>query len=363
MGKNKFRLIQEDFFPTENSKISFPRKNPLPYAKIELFQDHNFLDGQIDADFFYKEHKFIPYALFVFYLPDDNNPNNEKIKYIYIRTLKSGTYEDKNNENDDKKEEEINSRFKLFELFTHEYWNAIGIDQLFNEFLFERHFNNLKSRKESGCRQVYDFTDDLLENIWNSYCLSEGKTSINREDFLLWLYRLNSLVYDLYRFPFIKVDENQWQSRYLFIRELLKDKMSDYREYYLTVNWNKVLKNRFTKEIATETRIHDAKDLLNDFCKQINPISALERLLIDFYISFSEKLIEDNRLIKCGFCKDFMMFKKGKKYCSFSTENKDCGKKARNKRYYEKTGKKNLDVYRERTQELRKFYKERGIKK
>ena len=139
--------------------------------------------------------------------------------------------------------------------------------------------------------------------------------------------------------------------------------MSNFHEYYLQKHWNKVLKSRFTKEIATETRILDAKDLLNDFFKQINPISALEKLLIDFYISFSEKLIKDNLLIKCGFCGDFIMFKKGKKYCSLSTENKDCGKKARIKRYYEKAGKNNLDLYRKRTKDLRQFYKKRGIKK
>lgn len=362
-GNNNFKLTQEDFFPKEVSNTLFPKRKPLPYEKIELFQNDYFKDGQIDADIFYQEQKYVPYAIFVFYLPTDYNPNNEKIKRIYIRTLKSDIYKNKSTEKDDKKKREINTKFRLYELFTPRYWNTIGIDMLFAEFLPERHFNNLRSREEYGLREVFDFSWELLENIWNDYCLKEGKTSIERKTFSLWLYRLNSLVYDLYRYPLINADEHQWQFRYLFIRKLLKSKMSHYYEYYLEDNWNKILNDIFTKEMATEVRILDAKDLLNDFFKQMNPISALERLIIDFYLSFAEKLIKDNKLIKCKFCNEFIAFKKGKKYCSLLTENKDCGKKARNKRYYEKRGKERLDIYREKTRALREFYKEKGIKK
>ena len=234
---------------------------------------------------------------------------------------------------------------------------------LFDEFHPERHFNNLRDRDELEFRNVFDFSNDILTNIWNEYCLKEGKTSIDRDTFLLWLYRLNSLVYDLYRYPLLNADEHQWQSRYLFIRELLRTKLSHTNEYYRKQNWNKILNTRFSKEIATGTRILDAKDLLNDFFKQMNPISALERIIIDFYLSFAEKLIKDDKLIKCKFCNEFISFKKGKKYCSLLKENKDCGKKARNKQYYDRRGKENLELYRDKTRKLRQFYKERGIKK
>jgi len=365
---NQFKLTQEEFIPKDNKKHPVPKRRIINYKKVELFQDHDFENGQIDADFFYKEHKYLPYALFVFYSKNDHNPNNEKMKNIFIRTLKSSTYDGKYTKIDAEKKYKINTSFRLFELFTPTYWRIIGTDILFDEFLIERHWNNLRRRKEYESIkvydfEVYDFDSELLTNIWNEYCLMEGKTSIGREDFLLWLYRLNSIVYDLYRYPLINSNEHQWQLRYLFLRELLKSKMSHYREYYLEENWNKILNDRFTKEVATEVRILDAKDLLNVFFKQINPISALERLIIDFYLSFAEKLIKDNKLIKCKFCNEFISFKKGKKYCSLLKENKDCGKKARNKQYYERRGKENLGLYKEKTRKLRQFYKDRGIKK
>lgn len=362
-GNNNFKLTQEDFFSKEVPKTLLPKRKPLPYEKIELFQDHNFEEGQLDADIFYGEHKFVPYAIFIHYLQKDKNPNNEKIKDIYIRTFKSEIYEGKYLEQDEQIRRRININFHLYELLTPDYWSTVGINNSFDDFLVERHLNNLKCRKEYEFGNVYDFDEGMFINIWNEYCLREGKTSIDRTTFLLWLYRLNSIIYDLYRYPFLNTDEYKWQLRYLFLRDLLKTEMSHSHECYLENNWNNILNDIFTKEMATEVRILDAKDLLNDLFKQINPISALERLLISFYKSFGNKLCEDKLLIKCEFCSDYIKYRKGKKYCSLFVEKKDCGKKARNKRYYEKTGKKNLDLYREKTRDLRKFYKERGIKK
>ena len=361
---DKFKLIQEDFLQDQNDIEIFPKRRKKPnYDRFELFQDHDFEEGQVDADMFYREHKFVPYGFFVFYSNMEKNPNKEKVKNIFIRILKSDIYDKNYTENDQNEIRDINKNFKLYELFTHGFWKRIGIDRLFNKFHIERHLNKLKDRKEWGLKYVFDFIDDLMRNIWNGYCLIEGKTTIERESFLLWLYRLNSIVYDLYQFPYLKANEYQWQLRYLFIRKLIKDKDTKIYEYYCEDNWNRISRQKFSKEIATDTRIMDAKNLLNEFYKQIKPISALERFLISFYESFSNKLRKDNLLIKCAFCNECIKYKKGKKYCSISIEGKDCGKKARNKRYYERRGKERLKIYRESTRELREFYREKGIKK
>lgn len=360
---NQFKLIQEDFIQKDKNNHPIQKKRKVYYSKVELFQNNDFPEGQIQADFFYQEHKFVPFALFVYYKKNDHNPKNEKIKKIFIKTLKSSIYKGKYSNKDENKRLELNRKFKLFELFTLSYWKTIGIDSGYDEFLYNRHWNKLRDRKEYGTSKVYDFDSEIFINIWNDYCLTEGKTSIDRKDFLLWLYRLNSIIYDLYRYPIVSLDAYQWQFRYLFLRELLKTKLSHDSEYYLEKNWDSLLKETFSKETATDARILDAKDLLNYFFKQVEPVSALERLLTDFYISFAEKLILDNILTRCEFCNEYILFKKGKKYCSFLVEKKDCGKKARNKRYYESTGKKNLESYKVKTRELRQFYKERNIKK
>lgn len=182
---DNFKLIQEDFSKNQNKTEVFPkRRKKLNYVGFELFQDHNFEEGQIDADMFYKEHKFVPNGFFVFYSDKEENPNKEKIKNIFIRILKSCIYEKKFTKNDQNEIRDINKNFKLYELFTHGFWKRIGIDRLFNKFHIERHLNKLKDRKEWGLKYVFDFIDDLIENIWNKYCLTEGKTSIERESSL-----------------------------------------------------------------------------------------------------------------------------------------------------------------------------------
>ena len=64
-----------------------------------------------------------------------------------------------------------------------------------------------------------------------------------------------------------------------------------------------------------------------------------------------------------GYCGAFIPFIKNKKYCSLLNEGRDCGKKARNQKYYSTRGKSRLPIYRRKTRALRKYYKEKGIKK
>ena len=87
----------------------------------------------------------------------------------------------------------------------------------------------------------------------------------------------------------------------------------------------------------------------------------------EFCFSFLNELIDDltkeEIFGQCSHCGDFFGFVESKKYCSLRSEGKDCGKSARNKRYYAGRGKIRLPIYRQTTQELRDFYKEKGVKK
>jgi len=87
----------------------------------------------------------------------------------------------------------------------------------------------------------------------------------------------------------------------------------------------------------------------------------------DFLQSVFSSLIEDllkNELIsQCQHCGDFFKHIREKKYCSFKSEGKNCGKSARNKRYYEKHKDEILPKARKSTKELKAFYKKMGVKK
>lgn len=332
------------------------------YHTFELFQDKDFPE-QMYADQFYEDHKILPFGYLIFYTEKDQNANKKKVKNILIKFEKSSLYDKELTEEEIQKLEQINRTFKPFELFSNALWKKIGISSSYEKFPAEKYITDLKSRKEFFWPYLYDFNNDIFENIWNEYCLIEGRISIDKDSFCLWLYRLNSIIFDLYEFPYLNEDNYNWQWRYLFIRELIKDEHSNEFEYYNKDNWNKILKERFTRKMATDTRIMDTKDLLNEFFMRIKPINALERFLISFYESFGNELCEDKLLIKCNFCGEYIKYKKGKKYCSLLADEKDCAKKARNRRYYERRGKKRLAKYRKNTRELRDFYRSRGIKK
>lgn len=335
----EFTLKREPF--NQDSKLYNIRRRKKFYYKFELIQDNYFPDGITDSDIFYEETKFVPYGFFVFFTDKKSHPK-ECIKKIFIRTLISEIYKGNLTQDDLNRKQEINKDFRLYKLLTPNFWEEIGVDLLYKEFSIERHISELLFRKEFGSCRVFDFNSEIYENVWNEFCLTEGKTHIERDSFLLWLYRLNSVSYDLINYPFLNTNYYQWNNRYLFIRELLRQKETKHYEYYCEHNWNDLLKKRFTREMALASRINDAKDLLNDFFKQIEPVSALEKFLISFYESFGEKLCEDNLLSRCHFCNEFINYQQGKLYCSLLVEGKNCGKKARNKRYYEKRGKKNL---------------------
>ena len=90
---------------------------------------------------------------------------------------------------------------------------------------------------------------------------------------------------------------------------------------------------------------------------------ALRNYAMAVLNSVIEQSIKNKDFIQCAYCGRLIDYRIKKRYCSPISEKRDCAKKARNKRYYEKIGSKNLDAYRIKSQELRAFRKEKNIKK
>ena len=113
----------------------------------------------------------------------------------------------------------------------------------------------------------------------------------------------------------------------------------------------------------------ERKKLSGRFLKSLNCLNKSDRTypFNNFCYKFLDDLVDDlitqKQIARCQFCGDFFKYRQGKKYCSSQYEGKDCGKKARNRRFYAKHRNKILPKARKSTKELRAFYKERGIKK
>lgn len=94
-----------------------------------------------------------------------------------------------------------------------------------------------------------------------------------------------------------------------------------------------------------------------------NNYNIFKNFCFKFYDNLIESLLLKNEINRCQFCGDYFKYLKGKKYCSLKSEGKDCGKRARNKRFYKDHKETILPNARKVTRELRKWYKEMGIKK
>ena len=94
-----------------------------------------------------------------------------------------------------------------------------------------------------------------------------------------------------------------------------------------------------------EDGLPQTADITADFLKL-----ALGSLVLD--------LERRNVISRCGDCGGLFLYRKGKKYCSLLTEHRNCGKHARNQRYYSTRGRQQFRKYRQRTREQRKPYKE-----
>lgn len=82
-----------------------------------------------------------------------------------------------------------------------------------------------------------------------------------------------------------------------------------------------------------------------------------------FFDDLLDELKEKQKITQCSFCGNIFPFHKSRKYCAMPTEGKDCGKPARNKRFYIKHRDEILPKARKTTRGLRALYKQKGIKK
>ncbi len=105
-------------------------------------------------------------------------------------------------------------------------------------------------------------------------------------------------------------------------------------------------------------------EVLNKIKKELpiqdNPVT---NFLNSLYKSLTNEAITKKVIAQCGFCGLFFKYKIGKKYCSLKFEGRDCGKKARNRIYYEAHKSELRNHYRKKMKDTRIFLKEKGIKK
>ncbi len=89
---------------------------------------------------------------------------------------------------------------------------------------------------------------------------------------------------------------------------------------------------------------------LSDFCDSV-------------FFSLVDDMLEARAVSECQHCGLLFPFEKGKKYCSPKTDGRNCGKTARNKKYYYKNRLKLLPSIREDVAAARKLYKSLDFKK
>ena len=97
---------------------------------------------------------------------------------------------------------------------------------------------------------------------------------------------------------------------------------------------------RYFNELMTPTA--DSGDPFEMFCAS-------------FVSSMKYSLLLNKRIEQCPYCKEYMLFREGKKYCSRDVEGKDCGKKARNKAYYSRNRERERARMKENMQDSRRY--------
>jgi|GEM_PF-6887142 len=108
------------------------------------------------------------------------------------------------------------------------------------------------------------------------------------------------------------------------------------------------------------------KALLAGLNSYIETAPDTDCYLTNFYYSIYDDLIDamltEEAVTECELCGMLFSFDKNKKYCSLKSEGKNCGKRARNKKFYGKHRIRLLKRQRIETRLTRKFYKSKGIK-
>ncbi|GAG13992.1 unnamed protein product, partial [marine sediment metagenome] len=99
---------------------------------------------------------------------------------------------------------------------------------------------------------------------------------------------------------------------------------------------------------------------LNTFKNEIDidsDLYPLTKFCYSFFYDLIQNLETTERIKKCEYCHDYFPYKKNKKYCSLKSERKTCGKRARNKEYYQRHKKEIKPKARKLMKEQRECYK------
>lgn len=175
-------------------------------------------------------------------------------------------------------------------------------------------------------------TYTLLSNNWAE------KSKVSEDEIIAWFNDLYEILYWNFNYGFTPKNEyfNILRTIGNVAYEWLKKK--NVSKKYLQ-NLNEIIK-----------KISDRTYPLYDFCYK-------------FFDDLMDELINMQKIGKCEFCGNVFKYVKGKKYCSLLSEGKDCGKKARNKRFYTKHKDTILPKAKIDTQKYRKLLKEKNVKK
>ena len=87
-----------------------------------------------------------------------------------------------------------------------------------------------------------------------------------------------------------------------------------------------------------------------------NP-NALDLFLFGLSMSLDILFTDYKKAKRCQFCLKLFKYRPNKKYCSFLSEGRDCGKKARNKKDYARHRDKRRTYYRNEMKSTRKFFR------
>jgi len=219
----------------------------------------------------------------------------------------------------------------------------------------------------------YSFKEERLKELFERYyvegyhrfCLAakpEIEEDVPSYRFLLCEYLIQDLPHEL----ITKESANSLADDYFgkWIDLIRSDYGNNYmsKAKFLTF----IRKVREIAEIYEENKTikYDECKKLNQLCKQLpKDRDITSDFLQSILNSLTEDLLQNKVILQCEFCGDFFRHIREKKYCSFKSEGKNCGKSARNKRYYEKHKDEILPKARKSTKELRAFYKKKGVKK
>lgn len=155
--------------------------------------------------------------------------------------------------------------------------------------------DEINDRKHDGEFLYPHYNLDFIKNLYDIICLELKYSHLSRSDFYVISRDIGNLAWD-------------WINKRKITKKYLK---------YLN---------------AVQSEIEDRNYPFTNFCYKF-----LDELI--------EDLVTQKQISRCQFCGNFFSIdnkRKTKIYCSSKYERKDCGTKARNKRYYEKRKKRNL---------------------